>query len=50
MIRRILRLFRRYPSRPNAEWIARRAVRVGNRCPERAGAYERVHTILARGK
>ena len=36
--------------RPIGEIIARRAIRSGNRQPDAAARYERVHTILSRGR
>lgn len=36
--------------RPLGEIIARRAVRCGNRQPDAAARFERVHTILSRGR
>jgi hypothetical protein len=56
LIRRILAYFRRprvepsYPCISQDVLIARRAMRLHNRNPERAARFERVHTILARGK
>lgn len=36
--------------RPIGEIIARRAIRTGNRQPDAAARYERIHTILSRGR
>ena len=48
MIRRLLRLFRK-PADPRDAVFARRAMRLANRKPDAARAYERIHAILARG-
>ena len=48
MIRRILSFFTRRPD-PRDAVFARRAMRVCNRKPDTARAYELVHHILARG-
>lgn len=53
MIRAILKRLtapRPQPADPLDAIIARRAVRLNNRKPDAARAYERVQTILARGK
>jgi hypothetical protein len=49
ILRRLLALFRRRPD-PLDAMLARRGQRIANRKPETARAYERIHTILARGK
>lgn len=53
MIRKLLSLFRRKRAvarRDVGVIIARRAVRLHNRCADGASAYERVHTILGAGR
>ena len=56
MIRRILAYFRRptvepsYPCVTADVLIARRAMRLHNRDRAKAARFERVHTILSRGK
>jgi len=48
MLKRLLRFFHR-PADPRDAVFARRAMRLANRKPDTARAYERVHAILARG-
>lgn len=50
MIRRILSFFTRRPVRDLDAMLARRATRLHNRSREGAARYERVNTILARGR
>lgn len=48
MISRLLRFFHK-PADPRDAVFARRAMRICNRKPDTARAYERIHAILARG-
>ena len=48
MLKLLLRFFHK-PADPRDAVFARRAQRVSNRKPDTARAYERIHSILARG-